>query len=126
MALRERTKAENDVREKSDALTQEIEEHRRLFETSADMIVVTDRDGSSAEISQSCLTILGYSPDEVVGQSGGKFICPADVETLRHEMELSIQGEATRDFQTRFVHKSGHVVPLALTGVWSEQARRFF
>lgn len=126
MAMRERAKADSEVREKSNALNQEMEEHRRLFETSADMIVVTDRDRVVTRISHSCQVILGYYPDEVVGLSGGNFICPADLETLRLEMDLSIQGEAIRNFQTHFVHKSGHVVPLALTGVWSEQAQRFF
>ena len=102
MAMRERAQAASDVREKSDALTQEIEEHRRLFETSADMIVVTDRDGIVTRISHSCQTVLGRRPDEVVGLFGGDFICPTDLETLRFEMEQSIQSEATRDFQTRF------------------------
>ncbi len=126
MAMRERAKAISDVREKSNALNQEIEEHRRLFETSADMIVVTDRERVVRRISHSCETILGYRPDEVVGSYSGAFICAADLETLRLEMELSIQGEAIRNFQTHFVHKSGHFISLALTGVWSEQAQRFF
>jgi diguanylate cyclase (GGDEF)-like protein/PAS domain S-box-containing protein len=126
MAMRERAKADNDVREKSTALTQEIEEHRRLFETSADLIVVTDRDRIVTRISHSCLVILGYRPDEVIGAYGGNFIRAPDLETLRQEMQLSIQGEAIRNFQTGFIHKDGRVVTLALTGVWSEQAQRFF
>jgi diguanylate cyclase (GGDEF)-like protein/PAS domain S-box-containing protein len=125
-ALRERAKADSDVREKSSALTQEVEEHRRLFETSADLIVVTDRERVITRISHSCQIILGYTPDEVIGVYGGEFICAPDLETLRNEMQLSAEGEAIRNFQTGFVHKNGRIVPLALTGVWSEQAQRFF
>jgi diguanylate cyclase (GGDEF)-like protein/PAS domain S-box-containing protein len=124
--MRERAKADSEVREKSSALAQEIEEHRRLFEASADLIVVTNQERVITRISHSCENILGYRPDQVVGRYGGEFVCTAELETLRHEMHLSIHGEAIRNFRTRFLHRDGRVIPLALTGVWSEQAQRFF
>jgi diguanylate cyclase (GGDEF)-like protein/PAS domain S-box-containing protein len=126
MASRERTKAESDVREKSDALAQEMEEHRRLFEASADLIIVTDHQRRITRISHSSECILGYSPEEVVGQSGRDFVCPSDVETLRQELLLCSEGKAIRNFECAFIHKRGHFVTLALTGVWSEQAQRYF
>lgn len=126
LAQREKAQADTEVREKSDALTQEIEEQRRLFETSVDMIVVTDPARVIKRISPSCAAILGYHPEQMTGRYGGEFVSPSDIEVLRNELVLSAQGQAIRNFQCDFLHKDGHPVALALTGVWSEQAQRFF
>jgi PAS domain S-box-containing protein len=126
IALKERAKAEEEVRRKTEALTREIEEHHRLYETSADLIVVTDRDGVISRISHSCIAILGYQPEEMIGRRGGDFVCDSDRETLQKELQLSMQGSAIRNFQAGLVHKGSRTVGLAWTGVWSEQARRFF
>ena len=45
------------------ALNQEIEERRRIFETSQDLILVTDTFGRFVQVSPSSMTILGYRPD---------------------------------------------------------------
>src|SRR5579872_6712634 len=42
-ASKERAEADVDVQEKTEALNREAEERRRLFETSLDLILVTDR-----------------------------------------------------------------------------------
>ena len=45
------------------ALNQEIEERQRIFETSQDLILVTDTKGNFVQVSPSSRTILGYRPD---------------------------------------------------------------
>lgn len=126
IALKERSNAEDEVRQKTESLIQETEENQRLFETSVDLIVVTDRERVVTRISHSCISILGYEPGEIIGRYGGEFVCPSDLETLRSELTLSMSGNVIRNFRTGLVHKDGHVVMLAWTGVWSEQAQRFF
>lgn len=126
LAMRERLKAESDVRETSEALARETEEHRRLFDTSVDLIVVTDRDRIITRISPSCAAILGYQPDEMLGRYGGDFISPASIPSLKSELKLCAQGKAIRNFPTEFVHKNGHTIAVALAGVWSKRAQRFF
>lgn len=126
MAMRERFKAESDVREKSEALEQETEEHRRLFDTSVDLIVVTDRNRTITRISPSCASIVGYQPNEMLGRYGGEFISPANILSLKSELELCAQGKAIRNFQSEFIHKDGRNISVALAGVWSERAQRFF
>jgi diguanylate cyclase (GGDEF)-like protein/PAS domain S-box-containing protein len=126
MAMRERFKAESAVREKSEALEQETEEHRRLFDTSVDLIVVTDRNRIITRISPSCVSMLGYQPDEMLGRYGGDFIWQANIPSLKSELELCVQGKAIRNFQSEFVHKDGRKISVALAGVWSERAQRFF
>ncbi len=94
--------------------------HQRLFETSLDLILVTDRRGQFIEVSPSALAILGYRPDEMTGHTGTQFIYPDDLESTRNEMRQARRGRTTRNFDTRYVHKDGRVVTLNWNGVWME------
>src|SRR5687768_16743501 len=83
----------SDTREKSSALTQETEERHRLFETSLDLILITDRRGRFLRVSPSSKSILGYEPAEMVGLIGGEFIYPGDLDSVRIEMRLARRGK---------------------------------
>jgi PAS domain S-box-containing protein len=108
------------------ALTQEIEERRRIFETSQDLILVTDTNGNFVQVSPSSMTILGYEPAEMIGHSAVEFIHPEDLDSTREEMRSARRGRHMRNFETRYVHKDGHEVALTWMGVWSEPVRRHF
>jgi diguanylate cyclase (GGDEF)-like protein/PAS domain S-box-containing protein len=125
-ALKERLDADADMDMKTEALNQEAEERRHLFETSLDLILVTDRKGTFTRVSPSALGTLGYRPDEMTGHSGAEFIYPDDLEATRREMQLARKGRHTRNFETRYVHKTGRIVPLAWSGVWSEPQQKHF
>ncbi len=126
LASRERADADADIKQKAQALNQEAEERRRLFETSLDLILVTDRKGIFGRVSPSSLATIGYRPDEMIGHSGAEFIYPEDLEGTRREMQLARTGRHMRNFETRYVHKSGRIVPLAWSGVWSEPEQKHF
>jgi PAS domain S-box-containing protein len=98
----------------------------RFFQTSVDLILVVDRIGTLLRVSPSSMTILGYQPEEVVGNSATDFIYPEDLEKTRNEMRMARRGRHTRNFETRYIHKDGHIVTLSWTGVWSEQAQQHF
>jgi len=108
------------------ALSQEIEERQRVFETSQDLILVTNTYGAFVQVSPSSMTILGYKPEEMIGHSAVEFIYPEDLESTRQEMRAARRGHQLRNFQTRYVHKDGHVVNLSWMGTWSEPVRRHF
>ena len=55
------------------ALQQQIEERRRVFETSQDLILVTNARGILVQVSPSSAAILGYSPEEMLGRSALDF-----------------------------------------------------
>ncbi len=126
LASRERSEAHADLRLKSEALSQESEERRRLFETSPDLILITDRKGVLSRVSPSSLSILGYSPEEMLGRRAAEYIVPCDLESTRHAMRFSRNGREIRDLETRCVHKDGKEVPLVWSGVWSEPEQRHF
>jgi PAS domain-containing protein len=77
--------------------------NQRLFETSLDLIVIVDRRGNIIRVSPSAQAILGYDPDELVGQSASRLLYPDDLEPTRNEMRLARRGRTTRNFDCRYV-----------------------
>jgi PAS domain S-box-containing protein len=108
------------------ALSQEIEERRRIFESSNDLILVTDSKGTFVQVSPSVTTILGYQPSDMIGHSATEFIYPDDLENTRREMRAARRGQSKRDFETRYISRTSKVVALNWTGTWSEPVRRHF
>ena len=80
------------------ALSQEIEERRRIFDSSNDLIFVTDSAGNFIQVSPSVTAILGYQPSDMVGRNAIEFIHPDDLEHTRREMRVG----ATRTKQAQF------------------------
>jgi diguanylate cyclase (GGDEF)-like protein/PAS domain S-box-containing protein len=124
--MREWSTAEAEIREQARALNQESEERRQLFETSLDLILITDRKGAFLRVSPSSATTLGYEPDEMTGKVGRTFIHPDDLDSTRSEMRRARKGGQIRNFDCRYIHKDGHAVPLSWSGVWSEPEQRHY
>ncbi len=108
------------------ALHQQIEERRRIFETSQDLILVTDPKGVLVQVSPSSQTILGYAPEEMIGHSAIDFILGEDLDNTREEMRAARRGQHTRNFDSRYVHRDGRIVTLSWMGTWSEPVKRHF
>ena len=89
--------------------------NQRLFETSIDLIFVVDGQGTFIRVSPSSAVVLGYAPEELVGRSAIEFVFEEDLDATRQEMRLARRGRETRNFDCRYVHKNGSVVPLAWT-----------
>ena len=109
-----------------EALTREIEERQRIFETSQDLILVTDTQGVLVQVSPSSKAILGYAAEEMIGHSSIRFIYSDDLNNTRDEMRAARRKNHTRNFDTRFIHSNGRIVTLSWMGAWSEPVRRHF
>jgi diguanylate cyclase (GGDEF)-like protein/PAS domain S-box-containing protein len=125
-ASKERQDLDEDMQLKAKALHQEAEERKRLFETSLDLILITDRKGNFTQVSPNSLATIGYRPGEMVGRSASEFIYPADLDHTRREMKLAQSGRHTLNFETRYVHENGRIVPLAWSGMWYEPEQKYF
>ena len=81
----------------------------RIFETSEDLIHVTDSYGKFVQVSPSCEAVLGYRPDEMVGRGANEFILPEDLEATRDADAAGAPrpGDGRR-FRCRYHHKDGH------------------
>jgi PAS domain S-box-containing protein len=110
----------------TERLEQELELYRRIYETSIDLILVTDRQGRFADVSPSSLSLLGYEPAEMIGHIATDFIFPDDLEPTRKEMQAARRGRQRRNFEARYRHKNGETVALNWAGVWSEVDEHFF
>jgi PAS domain S-box-containing protein len=108
------------------ALNQQIEERRRIFETSQDLILVSDSRGTLVQVSPSVETTLGYLPEEMIGHSAVAFIHPDDLDYTREKLRAARHGHHTMNFDSRYVHKDGRIVALSWMGTWSEPVKRHF
>jgi len=108
------------------ALRQQTEERRRIFETSQDLIIITDANGLMTQVSPSAETILGFLPDEMVGRNAGDFIDAADLSVARAGMGALRRGRRARNSDFRFIHKDGRAVMLSWMATWSEPVQRHF
>lgn len=99
---------------------------QRFFEITQDVIIVTDQKGKVLQASPSCAAVLGYRPEEMVGQPGECFVLPEDLEKTRGEMRGARKGSTTRLFKCRYVHKDGHTVPLFWRSTWSAHDSQHF
>lgn len=124
--LRRRQEAELEMRETSNALRHESEERKRLFDSSVDLIMLTDRKGNIVKVSPSAFANLGYTPAEMVGKNAIEFVYPGDLESTRAEMRSARTGRHTRNFETRYYHKDGTLLTFAWSGVWSEEEQEHF
>ena len=75
-----------------------LEERRRIFEASQDLILISDSRGflvqSQPELSKA---ILGYRPEEMIGRNGIEFLHPGDLEQAREEMRAARRGAHVRN-----------------------------
>ncbi|WP_449384160.1 PAS domain S-box protein [Bradyrhizobium sp. UFLA05-112] len=108
------------------ALQQQLEERRRIFDASQDLIMIMDARGYVAQISPSSEAILGYRPQEMVGRSGADFIHSDHLERSREDMRALRRGERPKLADTRCLHKDGHEVWLSWLGTWSAEMKRFY
>ena len=101
--------------------------NQRIFATSLDLILVTDRQGNFILASPSAEPLLGYRPEEMIGRSGKDFIHPDDLDSTRDEMRQGRRRGTLRNFECRYLRKnSDEAVTLTWTGVWSEGEQRHF
>ncbi|MBV8925950.1 MAG: PAS domain S-box protein [Bradyrhizobium sp.] len=103
-----------------------LEERRRIFETSQDLILISDPTGTLVQVSPSAETILGYRPEEMIGRNGIEFIHPDDLDQAREEMRAARRGMKLNNADSRYIHKDGRAVTLSWMGAWSEPVKRHF
>ena len=105
-----------DGRRRAERALRESEEiYRLLAENSTDMISRHDPKGRYLYVSPACRTIVGYEPEELLGNSPFDFIQAEDLSEIQavHEAILHSTGTATVEFRVRC--KAGHTIWLETT-----------
>ncbi len=105
--ISEQVAQEGALRAAHEALHNEQQELKIIYDSSADLIARVAPDGRLRSISRACVAILGYQPGELTG-IGYEYIHPDDRDALRN---MSAGGESVR---YRYRHKAGHHVWLEM------------
>ena len=81
---------------------------RALVQSSSDLVFAVDQSGAVSYASPSCMKVLGYEPDQLLGSTAGALIHEDDVENLRATV-LEAAGSAGQsvEFSVRVRHENG-------------------
>ncbi len=90
---------------------------QRLIESSPDIIIAVDKDGTVNYYNDGARTSLGYSSDEMIGQNCTR-IYPSIDEARRVMKALRESADAGKiaSFETEFRNKAGELIPVMISG----------
>jgi PAS domain S-box-containing protein len=96
-------------RKAAEAALQASEEHfRRLIENASDVATVLDKRGCIRYQSPSITRVLGYTPDELMGESSFDYVHPDDTTASRALIEAIVRRPGTtHQTEFRFRHRDG-------------------
>ncbi len=89
------------------ALKESEEKYRLLAENSQDMICLHEPDGRYVYVSPSCRTLLGYTPESLIGNDPYDYFHPHDIEYIRNKAHQSALKGKLEKVDYRFLHKRG-------------------
>ncbi|MFB6178772.1 MAG: PAS domain S-box protein [Halorientalis sp.] len=90
------------------ALERERERYRTFLEQSTDLIAVVDASGQFSYVSQAWQRLMGYDPDDLVGENAFELMHAADAPDVWTEFKESVNNpDETRSAQFRFEHADG-------------------
>ena len=101
----------NDQKEAQQRLALSVEERTRdrdrLWQLSADIMVVSDFDGIIRAINPAWETLLGWTEVELLGQPMLNFLHPEDIDSTAAEIAKLSSGQITLRLENRYCHKDG-------------------
>jgi PAS domain S-box-containing protein len=98
----------------------------KLLQSIVDVIFVIDEKGYFQYVSPSCYQLLGYEPSEITGKSFIQFISPDDIEKTIRIVKQATHDCRTSNFENRYIHKDGSIIPIIWSGRWDENERLLF
>jgi len=102
----------------AEALRQSEEGFRALVESTNDWIWEVDRNGIHTYVSPQVETVLGYTPDEVIGKAPFDFMLPEEAErTARDFKRLAAERKPFSTLENVGLHRDGRQVILEASGV---------
>lgn len=93
----------------------------KLIHLMLDTVFVVDRDNQIVFVSDACETLLGYRPDELVGNLITHYMHPEDLAATRASIVRVMSGKPHVDFRNRYMRKDGSTVHILWAAFWSEE-----
>jgi PAS domain S-box-containing protein len=107
----------NMLAERAEAHAQERD---RLWNLSQDLLVVSDLSGGVLNVNPAWSSVLGWTPEDLIGKTREWLVHPADRERSLAERTSLVAGQQTRHFENRIRCKNGSYRWLS----WSAVANR--
>ncbi|APQ17082.1 PAS domain S-box protein [Maribacter hydrothermalis] len=110
----------------SEVLSQQVllsakEEMDKIMEASLDIICTMDEEGYFLSINKACKKIWGYEPKELIGTQYIDLVFEEDQNATQDSAYSLLAGEKETNFENRYVHKNGTLVPMLWSSNWDEK-----
>ena len=116
----------NDITEKK-KIENELKENRahlqKIMDMSQDMICTIDNSGKVFSVNAASEKILGYTPDVLIGKKMIDFTYIEDREKSIQAIQDIFAGAVLTNFENRYKHKNGTIVPLLWSVRWDESTK---
>lgn len=116
--ISERTRLEEELREKAAELERSEERYRFLVERSPDIVYELDAEANFTFLSSTSQVLTGWSPDEVIGRSLMTVVSPATYDhVMRQWGEILASPTEERRLDFELLKRDGGVIPVEARGV---------
>lgn len=102
--------------------------NERIMAFSKDILCSVNADGLFTMVSPACRDILGYEPQELIGQPYDILMLAEDRRYAKEELQRLVGSAQTpaMELHNRHRHRNGHEVTLSWTAVWSDEDQALF
>ncbi len=91
--------------------TEALRASARVFETSAEAILITDGTGHISDVNPALVHMTGFSREELIGQSAGMLYHGADTEATSARIREALAAGDTWRGETAFRARDGRLIP---------------
>lgn len=100
---------------------------RQLFNSSVDTIICSiNRENKFVYVSEACHALLGYAPEEMIGECVSSFLHVEDLRKTAVAGEALIRGKHTLNFENRYYKKDGSLLTISWSCKWDAKEELFF
>lgn len=107
------------------AIEEALTSERNLINYAADLVFSIDRQGTFLSVNPFSMTMLGYSPEELIGTSVLKLIPPENLEHVKKTLGGNYKGRESLLFETKMQCKT-EVIETSWSVIYSQRERTFF
>jgi PAS domain S-box-containing protein len=93
----------------TERLRESEEQYRDLVEKVSDVIYALDREGVITYVSPAIERLLGYPPEEVIGQPFGQFVLPEDLDQVAANFVELVSGRERGPTEYKVIAASGEI-----------------
>jgi PAS domain S-box-containing protein len=102
------------------------EEVHRFFSLAVDLFCISSREGYFLRNSRSFVATLGYTDSELQSKPFIEFVHPDDRKRTNDEIDFILRGGTSRNFENRYLRKSGEYVILSWTATLDEESQKIY